>query len=311
MIETPLTAVLDREESKRNATQHFADQIALLKDLADYGSNLIIRSFNSSAKDVADIVVCGVLLKQVVAMLDASCVLVGEGTVQAAYLPARSAFEASVYLEWILFSDAERKATAYIVGNFRDERIWAARVTKGTPEEAIFESIAKTIGLDIHARRPTLAGDAQRHLAEVNRILEQEGLRAMDQEFEIARGKRRYDPEWYELCGVKSIRRIAQSVGRVAEYEFFYSKGSRITHTASYKDHVRFVNKHVHFKPIRTLEGIDELLNFTVGTAIRTFQNVIRYYRPGELDAFGRKYVEDWRAPFVSIKSVRYNYADP
>jgi hypothetical protein len=309
MPEKPLAGILNREEAAKHAQEHFGDQIALLRDLADYGSNLVFRAFNASAKDLPPIIACGVLLKQVVAMLDAVYTLVATGMVHAAFLPARAAFEASMYLDWLLFSDTERKATAYIVSNFRDERLWVARVTKGTSEEAIFDAISKSVGLDIHARRPTLAADAQKHLAEVNRILAQKAFAAMDKEYDQAKGKKqKYDPEWYQLCGAKSIRQVAQQVGRLPEYEFFYSKGSQITHTASYKDHIRFTKGQVHFTPIRHLQGIDHLLNFVVGIAVRSFQNTLSYYRPGELSAFSKKYLEDWRKPFMTVKKVKYNF---
>jgi hypothetical protein len=309
MREKPLAGILNREEAAKHADEHFRDQIALLRDLADYGSNLVVRAFNSSQKDLAAIVVCGVLLKQVVAMLDSVYALVSAGMVHAAFLPARAAFEASMYLDWVLFSDTERKATAYIVSNFRDERLWAQRAIKGTPEATVFESISKSFGLDIHARRPTLAGDAKKHLAEVNRILAQKEFAAMDKEFNLAKGKKKkYDLEWYQLCRAKSIRQVAEQAGRLGEYEFFYAKGSQITHTASYKDHIRFTKGQVvHFKPIRHLREIDTLLNFTVATALRTFQHTLKFYRYGELPAFSKKYVEDWRNPFLSVKKVTYN----
>jgi hypothetical protein len=133
----------------------------------------------------------------------------------------------------------------------------------------------------------------------------------MDNEFDQAKGKKaNHEPEWYKICGAKSIRQVAKGVGRLAEYEFFYSKGSQITHTASYKDHIRFLKQRVHLKPIRHLEGIDALLNFTVGTAFRSFYHTLTYYRLEEVAAFRRKYTEDWRAPFMSVKSVTYNFQD-
>ena len=308
MREKPLASIIDREEARKHASEHFAEQIALLRDITNYGSNLVFRAFNSSKKDLADVVVCGALLKQIVAMVDAVETLMESGIVYAAFLPARAAFEASTYLEWILFSDSDRKAQCYIVSNFRDERLWALRTIKGTPEEAVFESIAKTVGLDIHARRPTLAADAKKHLDEVNRILAQSDFQPIDQEFDQRRGKRKVDLEWYELVGAKSIRQVAEAVGRLAEYEFFYAKGSQITHSASYKDHIRFTKNQVQFKPIRHLQGIDMLLNFVVGIAIRSFQNTLRYYRRDELLAFSKKYAEDWRKPFLTVKAVKYNF---
>ena len=130
-----------------------------------------MRAYGSSKKDTADVLVCGVLLKQVVSMLDAIEVLLTAGIVHAGFLPARAAFEASVYLDWIIFSDSDRKARCYVVANFRDEKLWALRAIHGTPERAAFDSVAAGTGLDLHANRSTLAAEAAAHLAEVNRIL--------------------------------------------------------------------------------------------------------------------------------------------
>lgn len=308
MREHPHSAILNREEPRAVAEQHFAKQADLLRDIADYGSNLVVRAFNSSQKKMAEVIVCGVLLKQVVSMVDAVEVLLSSGCGHAAFLPARTAFEASIYLDWILSSDSERRATRYIVGNYRDERLWAARVIPGTTEEAAFTQIAKTLGLDIHANRPTLASDATTHLAEVNRILAQPELQAIDQEFTTVKKKRKRDPEWYELDGLTSIRQVAEKVGRLPEYEFFYSKGSQVTHTGSYKDHIRFADGQVRFKPIRHLADVNMLLNFVVSLSIGTYMKVLKQYRPDELTAFRKKYVEDWRDPFQNVVSVKYDF---
>ncbi|MDO9244304.1 MAG: DUF5677 domain-containing protein, partial [Rhodocyclaceae bacterium] len=235
-------------------------------------------------------------------------VLLASGCGHAAFLPARTAFEASIYMDWILAGDSERRATRYIVGNYRDERLWAARAIPGTTEEAAFTQIAKTLGLDIHANRPTLASDATAHLAEVNRILTQPELQAIDQEFTRAKKNRKRDPEWYELDGLTSIRHVAGKVGRLAEYEFFYSKGSQVTHTGSYKDHICFDDGQVRFKPIRHLADINMLLNFIVSLCIGTYMKVLKQYRSGELAAFSNKYLEDWRDPFQNVVSVKYDF---
>ena len=308
MQETPHPAILNREEVKAVALQHCAKQTELLRDLANYGSNLIVRAFDSSPKKMAEVVVCGVLLKQVVAMVDAAEVLLSAGCGHASFLPARTAFEASIYIDWIFAGDSERRATRYVVANYRDERLWASRVIPGTAEEIAFTKIAQVLGVDIHAERPTLAGEASTHLTEVDRILAQPYLAAIDQEFTAARGKRKRDPEWYELDGLQSIRQVAEKVDRLPEYEFFYSKGSQVTHTGTYKDHVRFVDSQVRFKPIRHLADVNMLLNFIVTICVGTYKKTLEMYRPGETTAFAKKYLEDWRDPFMNVVPVTYNF---
>lgn len=308
MQETPHPAILNREEVKAVALQHFAKQTELLRDLANYGSNLIVRAFDSSPKKMAEVVVCGVLLKQVIAMVDAAEVLLSAGCGHASFLPARTAFEASIYIDWIFAGDSERRATRYVVANYRDERLWASRVIPGTAEEIAFTKIAQVLGVDIHAERPTLAGEASTHLTEVDRILAQPYLAAIDQEFTAARGKRKRDPEWYELDGLQSIRQVAEKVDRLPEYEFFYSKGSQVIHTGTYKDHVRFVDSQVRFKPIRHLADVNMLLNFIVTICVGTYKKTLEMYRPGETTAFAKKYLEDWRDPFMNVVPVTYNF---
>lgn len=307
MREIPNPAILDREEASGSAAEHFPEQIALLRDLANYGSNLVLRAYASSKKDTADVLVCGVLLKQIVSMVDSVEVMLTAGIVHAGFLPARAAFEASVYLEWILLNDSSRKARCYVVANYRDERLWASRVVPGTPEKAEFDVVASGMGLDIHANRPTLAADGAQHLAEVNRVLSQPELMAIDQEYDRRRGKRKHDVAWYEVAaGLTSVRKIAEAVSRLPEYDYFYSVGSEITHSGKYKDHIRFANQLVHLKPVRHLDGIDTLVGHIASVAMRSFRVVLKRYRPGELNALSRKYIEDWQKPYRSIKSVTY-----
>lgn len=308
MPESPHPKILNREQAQEHANEHFADQLALLRDLANYGSNLVVRAFGSSPKKLEDVVVCGVLLKQIVAMLDAVEVLLSAGIAQASYLPARAAFEASLYMDWMLLENTERKAKCYIVSNFREERKWASRAIKGTKEEAAFRSLTDELGVDIHAEQPNLIAEATKHLSEIERVLAQADLASIDAEFEQKRrGKRRSDLEWYVLAGASSIRKVAQDVNRLTEYEFLYGRGSHVTHTATYKDHVQFRSGQVRFRQVRHVAEFRELLNLIVIVAFSSYQKVLAFYRPAELPAFAARYLSDWREPFRNVKNVTYS----
>jgi len=50
------------------------------------------------------------------------------------------------------------------------------------------------------------------------------------------------------------------------------------------------------------------LINFVCASAFATYRKVLERYRPGELSAFERKYLEDWREPFLNIKDVKSNF---
>ena len=193
MHESPLPAILDRSEPASLVAEHFSKQTQLLRDLANYGSSLILRAYESSSKGLPEAIVCGVLLKQVVAMIDAIEVLLSAGISHAAYLSARTAFEASLYIDFILQEDSEHRARCYLVSNYRDELLWAARATKGSPESAAFEEATGGLSQGIHERRPEVEAIAAAHLGEVRRILKQPALQAINQRFEKCRAKRGHD----------------------------------------------------------------------------------------------------------------------
>jgi len=58
MNESAHSAILNRSEPEAQAEEHLGPQIALLTDLANYGSNLVIRAFDSSPKKLAEVIVC-------------------------------------------------------------------------------------------------------------------------------------------------------------------------------------------------------------------------------------------------------------
>lgn len=305
MPNKPHTTILDRDIPPVLARQHFGSQLELLRDLANYGSNLIIRSFHSSPKKLADLIACGVLLKQLVTMVDSVEVLVSAGCGLSAHLPARAAFEASLYIDWIFSEDSERRATRYLVANYRQERIWASCAIQGTAEASAMEKATTGLGLDIHAKLPTLSADATAYLAEVNRVLSQPELASIDQEFEDAKKKNpKRKLEWYSFDGIASIRQMAIKMERFAEYRFFYSRGAEISHSARYKDHIEFKSNQVHFKEVRQLTEARSAINFVSSDCIRTYRRFLERYRPGELSVFGKKYLEDWREPYMQSVGV-------
>jgi hypothetical protein len=137
MKEKEFKLILDREKHEADVRQHFSKHVELLIDLANYGSNLIPRAYDSSGKKLEDIVVIGILLKQVVSMIDAVEVLISKGAVGPAMLQARAAFEASLYIDWILKWEPEKKAKYYYVSNLRNQRLWVLRFKTGTQERGL------------------------------------------------------------------------------------------------------------------------------------------------------------------------------
>jgi hypothetical protein len=312
MRESEFKPILDRDKHEGDVKQYFSKHIDLLVDLANYGSNLIPRVYDSSDKKLEDIVIIGVLLKQVVSMIDAVEILVSKGAVGPANLQARAAFESSLYIDWILMSESEKKAKYYYVSNLRNQRLWALRLKSGTAESEVFsktfqylEKHLNTIGLE------NIEKQAEEGLGKIDSLLTRNGWKEINLEFDRRKdrktGTERY---WYKMLGITSIRQLAEQVGRLGEYDLFYSRSSEVIHAASYRDHIQFGKGTVSFEPIRQLKDMHNLLRFIFSVAISSYMSVLKHYRRGELSHFTRKYMRDWRDAFLNIPTVSYTHSD-
>jgi Family of unknown function (DUF5677) len=239
--EAPFLPLLNRDEAQDIVSQHFGPQVAMLTELTNYASNLIPRAYRSSDKQLRDLIVCYSLLKQFASMLDAVDVLVRAGSIQAAMTPARVAFEATLYIEWMLVADGEQKAVHYFVGNVRAEREWARMVSRGTPQTDEFLANMGQLGADILGRTPALDIEASQHIARIDKILGRPEYAPVDQAFDAFRKRRRrpYDPSWYEVLGKTSVKQIAKELQRLPDYIVYYGEGSRVVHSASYTEHIK------------------------------------------------------------------------
>jgi len=306
MSEFQHPTLLNREAAAGFVSQHYGPQLGLLNEMTNYASNLIPRAYSSSAKQLPDLIVCFSLLKQFAGMLDAIEILLRAGAVHASFVPARAAFEVSLYLEWMLVSDTEKKAIHYYVGNIRAERIWGLRVQRSTSEASDFLKDMGQMGVDILANRPALDQEGASHVAQIERILSLPEFASTNKAFENHKKKagRRHEPEWYKVLGKANLKEIARELNRLPEYVVNYSKGSSVTHSQSYKDQLEFKSAGVGAHPIRNLAELHSAFNFAFTTSMLVFHRVLGFYRSEELMAFWKTYASDWRQAFINIPTL-------
>jgi hypothetical protein len=241
-------------------------------------------------------------------MIDAIEVLISKGAVGAAHLQARAAFEASLYIDWILQKESEKKAKYYYIANLRNQRLWALRLKTGTPEKQIFSEAFRDIQKYIKTDdMENLGKQAEEEIPKIDSLLSKAGWNEISNEFEKTKNKKTgAERHWYRLLGITSIRQLAKQVGRLGEYDLFYSRGSEVMHGTAYKDHIQFGKGTITFEPIRQLKDINIVLRFTTLTAIACYISILKHYRYGELTHFRRKYTQDWRQEFLNIPSISY-----
>jgi hypothetical protein len=285
MEEKEYLALIDRVTSIAQVQENFSGILGVLRDVVNYGSNLIPRCFVSSQRRLEDTIILGVLLRQAVAMFDAIEILISNASVYPCHLQMRALFEASLYLEWILNADTEKGAKYYYVANVRQERVWVQRTQSGSPENLAYEKIMEPFGDVVPDAIKRLGGKEQEHLQKIDRILSQSSFVSIDKDIDAYRAKNKlpYDPPWYAPLGPRSVRKIATDVKRLHEYELIYSLSSEVMHSTSRKHHIKFSRGRIILTPIRYLAGIYIVVKFSMSTMLkiyRTFSNTTGQTKP-------------------------------
>ena len=269
------------------------ETLALIDSLSKYGADLVIRGFHSSPREMEDVLVLCILLKQVVAMLDGIRVVTENAALMSAPLQLRAMLEASLYIDWILKADTRVRANAYYVGEVRRRREYNRRIHQGE-----FDQYCGDASTAEMARIKQQA--AQEEIAD-SRLLAEPALAPVDAAFVAQRGKRKYDPSWHEIVGGPNVRQIAIDLGRLDEYEGIYSPASWTMHAVNLSEHVKFkADGEVAIFAIRNPHIGSSLANNLFGAAVmlvlRTYQSVLTKYRPGEEARFAQKYLGELRA---------------
>ncbi len=279
---SPLASILDRDKPVRDVNEHFAPQLEVLRDVVNYGSNLIVRCYESSSKGLAEAVAIGALLKQAVAMIDGVEIHVSNAAVLASHTPLRALYEAHLYLLWILANDTDKRAHHYYVWNLRQQRLWAKRTLRGTNEHKDFLPTANIITKsDLDSFLDRFQQEAAQEVKRIDNLLSLH-YRAINDAFD-KHWKRNYDPPWHAPCGAQSIRQVANDLNLLPEYEMIYSKLCRNVHANDFGSHLSIKPNFIVFQPIRHLESIELVLNTVLTVALRTYRTVLNQYRSGEV----------------------------
>ncbi len=298
--ENEFTKLLDRKNAVAQSERIFSAQLATLRDITNYGTNLIPRSLHSSARNLGDIVIICVLLRQVVAMLDGIELLTSDGAVYVAALQMRTLFEASAYIEWILQGEVGKKATYFYVHNLRQQRLWAKRMQPGAVEAITFSAISPDLD---SLRDPKAIKDAAKSAKNIDDLLSTADYVSANGHFDrLARNGR--DKPWYVPLGIQNVRELLKAVGKEAEYIVFYSWFSGITHSSNFGQAVKLTEGRVTLEPIRQLKDFGTLFSFAVSLALESYRRILKEYRPDEVTAFNRKYVENWQKALMQIPKL-------
>ncbi len=302
----PDEPILDRVQVPRQIAEALSEPVSYLQVLADEGVRLLKRSFFSSKREVVDVVVLPVLFRQILAFLDAVHVHLLNGSIYAAAPDVRAMFEATLALEWITKGPVDRTearekwrvrwARQYYVSELRQERDWARALVPRTPDHAKLKKSAPDLAARLVGDASKVAAARQR-LKDIGRHLSKNSaLREINARFgPFKRRNKGQEPAWYRVGGPSSIADLAQRVGRSSEYQILYKQWSEVAHAGRSAPHVRITGRELVIEPIRSFEGLEQVLSLASSIAESAIYLVLSEYRPGEIDQFVKKREGEWK----------------
>lgn len=302
--ERPYKKILDPEAGRTEAEASLAPQIDLLEQLAAYGSNLVPRCFYGERRGLRDVIMLHVFLRQFVTAIDSVGVLVRQGATFGARPAARMAVESSLYIDFLSGNEEPLAYRVFYVSSLRKKRLWARRVVPGTAEHDKFLSVGAELGAD----RPNFAADKERlgraEVADIERVLSLPEFTDINDRFEKLRGRGAYEQPWLKYFDL-TLRKLAYKLERTIEYEIFYAPAAEFAHSSSYTDFATFSADRIEYFPIRSLRYATPLIREVVPVAVTTYRRILEHYRPDEVPSLNRKWMTEWRTPFIQTPEIR------
>lgn len=307
-MEKPDLQIIDRERAIKEVREHFSDQINLLEDVTNYGSQIITRILDEEQKGLDYFVVISILFKHILTMLDSIATQVSHGNIISAHLQARSNLEVALYIEWILKEDTLKRSKYYYVSYYRKEK---ERILNYIKNKLKNTKLAQKIESYRNKIEDIPKDIDKAFLDELNRIdaiLNRPDLVDIRKDFENIEAKRKNKQivDWYVPTGINNLRKLADELKLTEKHYLFYNNYSKLMHGVAINEHVSFNNGKIYLKPLRELIGIDTLITTVLADIFRCYKLVIQKYLPGETKNFAEKYIKKWQKSFMNIKSVTY-----
>ncbi len=259
-----------------------------------------------SERSLTDLVILGVLLKQNIGMLDGLDTLLRRGCVDPAYLQLRSMFEASIYVDWILSKDSELRASAYYVSDLRRIMVWINRYDPSTNEYRRFRESMGSISVSDAADDRVARWRQQR--AEIESLLKDQRFADLNSRFEKEKASLKRESAWYVPLLAKGLKKsfyaLVKELDRVDMYVTIYGPSSEMAHSANFRSHIEVADGKAIYKPLRSLLDLPKVVGLALQVQVVFYRRIIEAYRPEEVQAFAKKYVEEWRNTLLNPKSV-------
>lgn len=237
-------------------------------------------------------------------MLDGVEILLDSSCVVASRTPLRSAFEASLGLRYVLQSDVNQRAMAYLVADLNERINWYKEMDPDTDAGRRFRT---EMGVsEATSDFPFPTPEACRSSAlRLRSLLQREDFKRISEEYDAVAAKRKRPP-WYSLFdGPGNLRELAIKLGEGANYLILYRTWSKTTHAADlYRQLTGGSNGTASVRVIRNPLGIATTYVHACSVGIESARVVLEHYRPGELKQQAKWFMTEVNPPLKRLDAI-------
>jgi hypothetical protein len=266
----------------------------LLRKVVDHATWALVRC--SNAADVLggpdeDLAAYN-LYRQVIECSDGIEVLVSQSACRPAIPVLRSAFEATLGLEYLLREDYKRRSLAWLYVQAHQGLRQLEQFDPSTPEGQAFWSSLRSRG----ARTSSAMEAIPQGIAARRALLEAAHLAPIKTECQRLKAERRHrrNPPWYALFGgPANLRELTEHLGRQSDYDALYRYWSRVIHGLYLNPIYRTRKGQPAMRAMRDPDEMRNITHFAVLFQVRATRLFVGHFRPHE--DLSRWYMEDVR----------------
>lgn len=295
MTDSPFLPLLNRQFAIKSI-QKYSMQLELLEDLVNFGSSLMPRLVPDGAETPTDGLLVFHLAREVIVQIDTLQVLLANGCVPGAASVCRSLVEKHHLCLWSLSGDLERKMQHLFVGGLRSDRQRARAAMSGHKENDALGSLKHQLA------QTHIPGQSAQRSKVIDDRLKLSDVADIDSAFDKLSAKLGYDPSWAAVyCSNRaqnkhrgSSRRIAEEIGKLADYQIYYTDYSTRTHGQAVLSNIAIGNGHIDVANIRDVDDFKTTYFLAINYAFELYKALLEHYLPSEVPAFCAMAIKNW-----------------
>jgi hypothetical protein len=294
--------LLDRARSLKQAHEPITLAQPTLVEAVDFGADLFGRLLaaqrQDEVKDQRLALVFPYLI--LIEMLDGVEILLSSASPIVARLSLRTAFEALLTIDYILETDTQRRALAWVVCDVHRRIDVYEMLDPNTPKGKEYEKV-RSVDVLV-GQMPPLNVNSSLPVKRLRRMLSYPHLVEAEKEFQTRRAVRRNSPSWYSFYGGPShLRQLAEHLKLGGYFNVLYRVWSGTAHAQDlYRQLTHSPDRKFAVRVLRDPSELSVAATHGLSFFIEATRKLIGYYLPAEMPAW-----QEWYKTRISERYTR------